>query len=360
MSQHTEPTKILILRFSSLGDIVLTTPILTKLRRAFPHAKIHMVVKKEFLDLIQENPNLDKAIGFDSSLGFSGLWEFIKEVQRNRYNVFVDIHRSLRSRLVLWFNKGLKLRYSKDTYRRFVLLNFRRDLYKSMPRKILDYLKPLSHLGIEIDLEPTAIYFNEKDRAKAREKAKAKLTQKTPQLAQDLFNKVPPLSSRKVIGISPGAAHFLKKWPLEKYKELVFLLSDAFQPVFIVFGGPDDFECSHLGNLPLPIINLQDSLTLKETSALISDCDLFIGNDSGLAHVAEAVGVDSYVFFGPTSRHFGYAPYREKSHIFEIELSCRPCSRNGRGKCKNPSIKKCLEDIQSADVARQIIDYFNK
>jgi heptosyltransferase-2 len=345
------------MRFSSLGDIVLTTPVLSKLRKAFPQAQIDMVVKKEFSDCISENPNINNLIKFDSKLGFQGLRDFIAWLKMEKYDLFVDIHRSLRSRVILFFVRGKKIKYSKDTFRRLVLLKLRLNLYRQYPRKIEDYLKPLKKIRIDSSMEPTQLFFSEEILKKAK-KIAAHLNKKNQNKNKGIDNSRPKRQRKIIIGLAPGAAHFLKKWPLGKYKELIYLLSEKLNCKFWIFGGPNDFECEHLDSLPLDVINLQGHLTLKETAALISQCAILIGNDSGLSHIAEAVNVDAMTFFGPTSRYFGYFPYRETSHVFEKELSCRPCSKNGKGKCKNRSLKKCLEDISSNTVAKYILEYF--
>lgn len=352
--------KILVLRFSSLGDIILTTPILSKLRKAFPEARIDMVVKKEFQECVEENPNLNRLIPFDSSLGFQGLWDFIKETKKEKYDLFVDIHRSLRSRLILKLLRGKKIKYSKDTFRRLALLKFRLNFYDKFPKKIDDYLKPLKKLKIDNSPEPSFMNVSTNTLQTALQKAN-ELTKNGYKKNSIFSGKIFGSGNHKlIIGLAPGAAHFLKKWPLGKYKELVYILSEKLNCRFWIFGGPDDFECEHLNSLPLDIVNLQGETNLKETAALISQCDIFIANDSGLSHIAEAVNVDTVTFFGPTSGHLGYFPYRSGSFVYEKELSCRPCSRNGKGKCKNRSLKKCLEDISSNDVANYIVNYFNQ
>lgn len=352
-----KPRKILVIRFSSLGDIILTSPMLAKLRKAFPEARIDMVVKKVFSDAVRGNPSIDRLIEFDHKEGFKGLWKFIQETRKENYDLFVDVHRSLRSRLLLLFVSGIKLRYDKDTWRRLALLKLRWNIYDSFPRKIEDYMKPLRKIGVDARFEAsdhTLLTFSKENQQNAKELAEKLCLEKKIPIQEMSSNK----GNLIRIGIAPGAAHFLKKWPLEKYRELVYVLSDSLNVLFYVFGGPDDFECEHLGSLPQNIVNLQGRLSLKESASLIAICDLFIGNDSGLSHVAEAVGVDAYVFFGPTSRHFGFYPYRPGSYVFDRELSCRPCSRNGKGKCKNPSLKKCLEDISSHEVATKVLEYF--
>ncbi len=348
--------KILVIRFSSLGDIVLTTPLFKKLKRAYPNATVDIVVKKEFQDIVIENPHINTVHAFDNSKGFAGLRAFIQKIKQEKYDLYIDLHRSLRSRILLFSVSGKKIKYSKDTLRRIALLNLRWNLYHTMPRKIEDYLTPLKQISLDTTLEATQMLFSDQDLQKAQNTAIEIFTKKISQI-QNGYTKS---TTSPIIGIAPGAAHFLKKWPLEKYKELVYLLYEKFQAMFYVFGGPQDIECDHLGDLPLPIVNLQGKLSLKQTAALISKCEILIGNDSGLSHVAEAVDTDAFVFFGPTTRHFGYAPYRKTSHVFEKELTCRPCSRNGRGKCKNKSLKKCLEDISSTEVAQYISEYFQK
>ncbi len=354
MKHEPRSLKILVIRFTSLGDVVLTTPVLSRLRQTYPDAQIDMIVKNSFADCIRGNPHINELIEFDAALGFHGLFRCLQKIRQKKYDILVDIHRSLRSRLILLFVSGKKLKYSKDTWRRLALLKLRWNLYDEYPRKILDYLKPLAKLGIDTSFEKTLMTFSPEELAKAQDIAQQSL------LSKKIAHPDPESGYPIRIGLAPGAAHFLKKWPLEKYKELIYILSQRHKILFYVFGGPDDFECENLGNMPGPVVNLQNKLKLKQTAALISTCHLFIGNDSGLSHVAEAVGVDVFVFFGPTSQHFGYYPYRPLSQVFSRDLTCRPCTRNGKGSCSNSTLKKCLVDISSAEIASQISEYLTQ
>jgi heptosyltransferase-2 len=146
------------------------------------------------------------------------------------------------------------------------------------------------------------------------------------------------LPEREYLAVAPGARHPSKQWPTENYIELARDFGQHKTARIVVFGGPGEETlgqrlCEALGGA---CIDLSGSLSLAEVAACMARCSLLLCNDSGLLHVAEAVGTPVLALFGPTSRELGFFPRLADSHVIEHALPCRPCSRNGSAPCRMP------------------------
>jgi ADP-heptose:LPS heptosyltransferase len=146
---------------------------------------------------------------------------------------------------------------------------------------------------------------------------------------------------RPWIVLAPSAAWPMKRWPIEHWQSLVATLNDA---SFLLLGGPEDTFLSEIQQkAPGRTINLAGRLNLSQSSALLKQADLVIANDTGLLHVADQLERPTLALIGPTA--FGY-PSHNSSQVLEIELSCKPCSKDGRGRCINALYQRCLVDLK--------------
>jgi lipopolysaccharide heptosyltransferase II len=320
--------KILILRFSSLGDIIMTTAMIRAVRKAFPTAKIDMVVRADFLDLIRNNPHLDEKIALGRGEGIRGLFELVKRINRERYDLIYDAHRSLRTRLIMPFLRAGRKRYFNKHYlRRALQLTFKLRLMTSV-RFLEKFIEPLDDLGVCYDGEGPEMFLDDETRSRA-------------------LTKVPlPWNDRTTLGIIPSAQWPGKRWPLAYFRQVIKALAENSSLRLIVMGGPEDTFCEFLcRDLPRErVINAQGKLSIGETAALIERCDLVLANDTGLMHVADALDVPQVLILGPTSAELGCLPFHPRSQILEESLWCRPCSKNGQAPCIRGR-RYCLERI---------------
>lgn len=327
--------KILVIRFSSLGDIVLSTPVPRVLKKTFPLSQVDMIVRSDFIDLIKNNPYITKKIGFDKGSGIKGLWKLYRKIKTENYDLIVDIHRSLRSRILcLLLCNVKKVYFNKKYIKRFLLINLKINFMKGTSN-ILEYIKPLNVFGIEYDFLGTEIFIDDAT------------NKKIDKLVDNLKNK-------KLIGIVPGAKWPGKRW--NKFNELAKSLSENYNIVLI--GGKSDLN--HGIKEKENIKSFIGKLSILESAALLSRCDLAITGDTGMMHVSEAVGTDVITIMGSTSSDLGFAPYREKSRVIELDMWCRPCSKNGKGFCLRKGKRPCLTKITVSDVVKLVKDYFNK
>jgi heptosyltransferase-2 len=332
--------KICLIRFSSLGDIVMATPLIRCARRAFPKAQIDMVVREDFLDLIRHNPHLDNKIGLPRGSGLRGLKELRERLNHERYDLIYDAHRSLRT---LWLMPRLRadyrVYYKKHYFRRNLSLTFKLPWMRGMPRMLQRYVEPLEPFGVRYDGGGPELFVDEADRARA--------------VAKIALPRHPgPLT----VGLIPSAQWPGKRWPIGNFRKVLERLVADTRFSAMVFGGPEDTFCASLcEGLPADrVVNAQGPLTIAESAALISRCGLVVANDTGMMHVADALGVPPVLILGPTSEELGCLPFHPKSEILEQQLWCRPCSKNGEAPCIRRR-RYCLERTSPENVFHALL-----
>lgn len=331
------PLKILIIRFSSFGDVLQTLSVVAALHQRWPHAEIHWVTRSEFTPLIENHPHLTKAWGLSKNKGFQGLHHLSSELFQQSFDLVYDAHNNLRSHFVCFYlywrsafsphlHRPEILRRSLKRWKRFLLFRFRINQFEQPFSGQRDLLEPLKAWGIPPHLPPPPQLFLR------------------PDVLQQLNNKN-LLIPKPFIALAPSAAFALKRWPLNHWRSLLklWLASDK-QLNFVLLGGPEDHFLEELRQLdPQRIFNVAGKLSLSESAALIQHSDLLIANDTGLLHAGEQLGHPSIALMGPAP--FGFPSRTNSTSIMELPLSCRPCSKHGQGPCRNTQYQWCLVGI---------------
>lgn len=310
--------KILVIRFSSLGDILMTTAMVRTLKKRFPQSEIHFAVREDFKDLVQWNPHLKKVWTIHRSEGIPGLLRLRKSWNEENFDLIYDAHRSLRTRLLMPFLKAKEKAYfMKHYFTRSLALTFKLPL---LPKKrfLVQFMEPLYRCGVKDDNLGPELCLPDS----ARESAQQKFPLKT-------------LTDKKRIGLIPSAQWPGKRWPLDYFRTLIEILVQKTPHEFVIFGGKEDVFCEDLarGFSTERVINTQGKLSIAESSALVEKCDLVVANDTGLMHVADSLGIPSVLILGPTSGDLGCLPFHPLSQIVEKQMWCRPCSKNGEAPC---------------------------
>lgn len=322
--------KILLIRFSSIGDVTQALSVPSRLKEL--SAEIHWVTRGDVAVLLEGHPAIDRIWRLEKREGISGLFRLISELRRENFTAVYDAHNNLRSRLI---TLGLRLRLrpprvlrrSMKRWKRFLLLRFHKNLFRTPFSGQRDFLEPLAAWGLGEALPPVPQIFCGRPHEDAAARA----------LAERDF--------RGAIGLVPSAAYPLKRWPLENFAALVRALPER---KFLVFGGPgDDFTEALVAAAPARVLNLSGKLSLAETTAYINQCAAVVANDTGVLHIAEQLGRPAIALMGPAP--FGF-PSRPSTVILERALPCRPCSKHGQGPCVNPEFQKCLRDISVDEV----------
>ncbi len=308
-----EINKILIIRLSSLGDILLTTPVIRAIRKKYPSTEIHFVVKKGFEDSIKTNKNIDKVHIFEKDR----LSKLKNEIKQTGYNLIFDLQNNWRSRELVNGVQGKVFKFNKPTFKKLLLVWTKINLLKDSKSITQRYAESaevaLDDFGLELYI---------------------------PESVKSMLP-----DGKKYIGLCPGAKHFTKRWPEEDFIQLGNEISKAGYTI-LLFGGKTEAElCGEISGGIINSINCQNDDKLLQLAANMQKCIAVITNDSGLMHVASALDIPVIAIFGSTVKEFGFTPYGVKNIILENKsLSCRPCSHIGKEKCPKKHFK-CMVDV---------------
>jgi ADP-heptose:LPS heptosyltransferase len=298
--------KFLIIRFSSIGDIVLTTPVIRCLKQQVEGAVVHYLTKPQYASIVEDNPNIDKVHILKS------YEETINELKDEGFDYIIDLHKSLRS----WrFKNRLKVMdfsFPKLNREKWLMVHCKKNKLPDI--HIVDrYFEAVKLFDVENDTKGLDYCIPEADKV-------------------DLNNYC-SISSEKFIAFAIGGQHETKKLPAEK---IIEICNNINIPV-ILLGGKEDFENGERINTNCKnTINLCGKLNLNQSASVIEQSHFVITHDTGLMHIAAALKKNIVSVWGNTIPQFGMYPYLpgEKSKIFEVEgLKCRPCSKLGHKKC---------------------------
>lgn len=331
--------KTLVIRFSSLGDCVLLCPLLAYLKREGAE-EVTVVTKSAYAELFACADGADRVVAFDPSRGLGGLARIASD-HRDRGYAVIDAHNNWRSRFLAWRLGGAGARvgrFDKHYRARLGLIVFKRPA--PLPTILEGYAR-LAPGSSPPSLSPGGITVPHAARERV---AKG-------------WNGAGP-----AVAVAPGSRWPAKRWGAERYLELARTLADDHGYRVVLVGDGDDAAVTRAIAAELGesrAVDIAGRTTLMEAAAWIQRCDGFVGNDSGLMHLAEAVGVPAVGLFGPTVREFGYAPALAASKTVERALPCRPCSRNGAAPCLRGT-NECLAAIEPADVTTIVLDMLRR
>jgi ADP-heptose:LPS heptosyltransferase len=318
----TENAKILIIRLSSIGDIIHCSGVPRNLKKRFPEAEIHWLVRSDNSELLKFNPQINKIISFNQRDGFLGWIKLSLELRKYPYTHVYDAHNNLRSRILSLLLKAPHfVRRSKRRLKRFLLFWFKIDTFEKPYISTESYVTPIANWGVLSDKAGPELFL-------APEILKA---------AKMFFPGIGPW-----LAIAPATAWKKKNWPEFRWKELISQILSQTKFQIIILGGPKDKFCENLILDRKRVLSLQGKLSLLESAAMASLCETLIVGDTGLLHMTEALGKNVIGLFGPTP--FGH-PTRMGSQVLETKLWCKPCSKDGSGPCINPTFQKCMKEI---------------
>ena len=326
--------KILVLRFSSIGDIVLTTPVPRALKVQLD-AEVHYATKPQYATLLTANPYIDRVHTLDGSLS-----ELIRRLRQESYDFVVDLHHNLRTTLIISLLRVKSYRFNKLNVAKWLLVNFKIDRLPNV--HIVDrYLATLKPLGVKPDSLGLDYFIPEKDEVER--------------------SWLPETHRAGYVAYAIGAQHNTKKLPVDRMIELcdrinqpIILLGDkndqaTGEQVERFFARPDEYagQESILPELHKKTIiyNACGKFNLNQSASLVRQADYVFTHDTGLMHVAAAFKKRVYSIWGNTIPRFGMYPYRTRFTVLENNrLGCRPCSKIGYARCPQGHFK-CMRDI---------------
>jgi ADP-heptose:LPS heptosyltransferase len=315
--------KILVIRFSSMGDIIYTTPVVRCLKQQLPNAEIHFLTKPAFRYIYDNNPYLDKLLLLKPSLT-----DTIRDIKAEKYDYLVDLHTNLRTSIIK-LRTGIKsFTYDKQRLRKWLSLKFNLKLVP--PVHLVDrYLKAVKPLGIVNDGQPINYYIKNQ---------------------YSLVDLLPATHQQGFVAFVIGATHFTKRMPNAK---IISLCRQINLPI-VLLGGNDvkanGYEIA--AALGSKVYNACGITTLDESVFLTSQAKRLIGFDTGLTHIAEAFNIPIASIWGSTVPELlGVQPYQiDHALVAGIDLPCRPCSKFGQEKCPLGHFK-CMNDMPEEHLA---------
>jgi ADP-heptose:LPS heptosyltransferase len=309
--------KILVIRFSSMGDIIYTTPVVRCLKKQLAGAEVHFITKPAFKYIYDNNPYIDKLLLLKPSLS-----DTIADIKAEGYDYIIDLHNNLRTTIIK-LRTGIKSStYKKQTIRKWLSLKFNLKLVP--PTHLVDrYMQAVKFLGVTNDGQPIDYYI----------KAQHQLT--------DLL---PPTHQNNYIAFVIGATHFTKRMPNDK---IISICRELKYPVVLLGGNDVKANGDEIATVIGPnVYNACGKTSLDESVFLVSQSATVIGFDTGLTHIAEAFNKPIVSVWGGTVPELlGVQPYMVKDVLVAgIDLDCRPCSKFGLEKCPLGHFK-CMKEI---------------
>lgn len=323
--------KILIVRFSSIGDIVLTTPIIAALKNQLQNVEIHYLTKKSFQSILANNPHINKLITINKDSN-----EVLTLLKDEKYDYIIDLHRNVRT-----FKLKLKLGVKSYTFpklniKKWFLVYFK---WRNMPKMhiVERYFEAVKALGVVNKDQNCEYYLSKEDEIDTYETLQIK--------------------AKQFIAIAIGAQFATKQFPTSKWIEL---LEEIDEPV-VILGGPMDVDKANAIIQQLPSKNIQSAcgqFTLNQSASIVSQARILITNDTGLMHIATCFNTRIVSIWGSTVPELGMYPYYPKNQslftIHEVaDLSCRPCSKIGFQKCPKGHFD-CMMKQDSQAILKEI------
>ncbi len=343
----------LVIRMSSLGDVILSTAFLENLPEG---VKVDWVISREFEFVLRGHPRIRRLLPFDKRSGFSGWIRFCRGLMKERYDFRVDLHRTLRSRLaffllgaadLLAFNLTPTFAVSKQRWRTLILLG----LKNRCPAFLLPepYWRRFARLGTRISSPPS----------QAAELRPPSWTGLLPSEGEErsVLERF-ELQRKAYVAVMPASRWSTKEWETGRYVEVLQALHRDRGLIPLILGRRGDGACvrllQELRNRGIPFRETLEEQEFKVTAVLLKHAAFYLGSDTGLAHLAEAVGTGSRVIFGPTRPSLGFGPWREESRSISLPLSCAPCSKDGRRCLRVTSPYHCLRKLSAETVLKEL------
>jgi heptosyltransferase-2 len=323
--------KILVLRLSSIGDILLVTPFLRSVKRRFPESTVDFCVMEEYAELLAGHACIDNLIKVKRSSPPAELRSMNAGFKKEKYDITFDLHSSHRTSVLRRHTAPDILVIRKRHWRWMLLVAFGIDAYGEVVTVPERAIAAGSSLGLEPDNAGPQIHLTDAELVDAITRVE----------------RVHGVALDNTIAICPGSRHETKRWPVAHFAEFARRVIGETGLNIVVLGDASDRPAgTALGEIDAQrVAVLCGELSLRETAAVVSRCRAAVTNDSGLMHLATAMSVPVIALFGSTVRQFGFFPYNSCSVVHEVEhLECRPCTHIGRPRCPRLHMR-CLNDI---------------
>lgn len=320
--------KFLVIRFSSIGDIVLTTPVVRGLKQQVENAEIHFVTKKKHASLVNSNPYIDKIHLFGDNIN-----ELVAQLQEEQFDYIVDLHQNIRSNRLKRRLDAPSFSFQKLNWEKWLMVKFK--INRLPDQHIVErYLKTVSIFDVKDDGKALDFFISD----------------------NEAFNNedLPATFKDGYVAFVIAGTYATKKLPVDKVSQICQQIS---YPVILLGGKSEQAEGEKIlseskGN----VLNYAGKISLNQSASLVRDARLVLSNDTGLMHIAAAFKKKILSFWGNTIPRFGMTPYKAHPESKKLEvagLKCRPCSKLGYQKCPKKHFR-CMNDIEIAAAVKWI------
>ena len=316
--------KILLIRFSSIGDIVLTSPVIRCLKNQLPDAELHFITREEYSPMLSSNPYLSKVLLLETDIP-----DAAEQLKKEQYDLVIDLHDNFRSRQLCLFLKVKTFRYNKQRFKRWMLTTFKINWLNG--HAVDRYFSAVKKLNIINDGKGLDHFI--------------------PEAEEIPVQQLPFTHLAGFCVIVIGAKHFTKRIPKEKLEELCKKISI---PIILIGGVEDAYLGVQLEGVDhYKIYNACGKYSINQSASVIKKAKFVITPDTGMMHIAAALNKRIISIWGGTDKRLGFAPYLAQANnsviIENTNIGCRPCHKHGRDKCPKGHFK-CMLDLDMEKV----------
>lgn len=313
--------KVLIIRFSSIGDIVMMSSAVRVLHEQ-KNAEITFATKSVFVPLVAHNPHIKQVVGLESD----GWQQFVQRLKQEQFDYIIDLHNNLRSKRLSSQLQAKCFRINKLSLQKSLYIKTK---WNSLPDKHVAHraIETAKSLGVQDDQKGMEFFFPED------------------------FNMDLPYPTDAYIALAVGTTHFTKNMP----EHLLETIIQAASLPIVLLGGKQEMNLAAAleTKFPQKLINRVGQASLLESAYLVSQAKYLVAGDTGLLHIACALKKPSLSIWGATIPEFGVFPYYGDQdiphHIAEVKLSCRPCSKHGTASCPKQHFN-CMEQQNTTEI----------
>ena len=330
-------TRIIVLRFSSIGDIIQTTSVLNTLKKYFPKCTIEYLTLKKYEPLLLNHSSIDFLHSIDPETKINTVKSLI---DKRGYDIIIDLHNSVRSKLIRKKSQNIKSYYvTKPRKNRLLLfMNHRNKFNYNFNQKMWLHQSVINLLPANYESSHISL----------------KVTSKEKKEGVSFLNDN-GLGDKKYFTLIPGAAWHQKQWSVEKYIELTKQCIQKYALTPVLIGSKEDVICKKIyQDLPKNTIDLSGKTSLRQSMSIISNSILSIGSDTGFTYASEALNIPTIAILGPTSKETGAGVFSKHSlNVQKSDIWCRPCSQNGSFPCYRKT-QFCMDRISTGDVFKKV------
>ncbi len=326
---------ILVMRFSSIGDIIQTTSTLCTIKEYLPNSTIDYLTLDHFKSILKNHKSINKVYSIPKDAKYSNIIELILKLKSNKYDYIIDLHSSARSKVFSLFLKKSKIKkIKKPRLKRFFLFLFHLNSFKknfnvrSMYSKAIQDLLPADY-----KIENTKLYISLNEKKEINEK----------------------LNIEKYFVLAPEAAWTQKQFSAQRYVGILNNIYKKFKLTPVLIGSSNGSICKEIAKgYSNKIINISGKTSLRQSLSVISNASFVVGGDTGMIHAAEALSKHVVAIFGPTNKQTGGGLFSNLSkEIHSSDIWCKPCSINGSFPCYRKK-QYCMTEIDDRGILKSI------